>query len=41
MKPTKMVVNTQTQEISIVEMTDEEYEVYLRDQKELELGETL
>ena len=41
MKPTKMIVNTQTQEISIVEMTDEEYEVYLRDQEESELGETL
>ena len=41
MRPKKMVVNTETQEISIVEMTDEEFEVYLRDQEESELGETL
>jgi hypothetical protein len=31
MKPTKMVVNTQTQEISIVEMNDEEYAQHLID----------
>jgi len=41
MRPTVMEINTTTNKIENREMTDQEYEVYLKDQEESELGQTL